>query len=89
MKRNEDWFDKEDNLDGKTKLTFKIIKGKPNRNPPAPIRRNWNLCAVSLKICAANITKSAKNAIPLKKTARKSKTICLRPARNALKFRRN
>lgn len=33
MKRNENWFDEEENLEGKTKLTFKIIKGKPNQNP--------------------------------------------------------
>ena len=32
MKRN-DYLDEEEDMTGKTRLTFCIIKGKPNRNP--------------------------------------------------------
>lgn len=33
MKRNNDYLDEEEDMTGKTRLTFRIIKGKPNRNP--------------------------------------------------------
>ena len=32
MKRNYDYFDEEEDMTGKTRLTFRVIKGKPNRN---------------------------------------------------------
>ena len=33
MKTNDDYLDEEEDMTGKTRLTFRIIKGKPNRNP--------------------------------------------------------
>ena len=31
--RNDGYYDEDEDMEGKTRLTFRIIKGKPNRNP--------------------------------------------------------